>query len=218
MITKIFKIRVKTLPIFGVSVAILLTGTLIIVNMVSLQPGPHPAPLFGEKTLVEDQPTSTVPDFSPLFYEIKEALKATDYYEETRRQSDQYNVTLAIQRFQIANNLPVTGEPSESILAQILLNHETNTTATNYESDGDSTTKITLAVQVNEQSTVWRVQQALASLGYGPLDVDGILGLQTSKAIEQFELDRGLPITGEPSEVLLQEFEEVGVLPILGHN
>ena len=216
MFTKIFKIRVKSLPILGVSVAILLTGTLIIVNMVSLQPGPHPAPLFGEKTLVEDQPTSTVPDFSPLFYEIKEALKATGYYEETRRQSDQYNVTLAIQRFQIANNLPVTGEPSESILAQILLNHETTTSAANYESDGDSSTKIAIAVQVNEQSTVWRVQQALASLGYGPLDVDGILGLQTSKAIEQFELDRGLPITGEPSEVLLQEFEEVGVLPTLG--
>lgn len=39
-------------------------------------------------------------------------------------------------------------------------------------------------------------QQALNKLGYGPLDADGVLGGGTKKAIERFEFDRRLPVTG----------------------
>ena len=40
-------------------------------------------------------------------------------------------------------------------------------------------------------------QRALDKLGYGPLRADGILGSATRQAIERFEKDRRLPVTGE---------------------
>lgn len=44
---------------------------------------------------------------------------------------------------------------------------------------------------------VMKVQQALVLLGYGQLTVDGIMGSGTRSAIESFERDHGLPVTGE---------------------
>lgn len=39
-------------------------------------------------------------------------------------------------------------------------------------------------------------QKALAKLGYGPIVVDGVMGATTRQAIERFERDRKLPVTG----------------------
>jgi peptidoglycan hydrolase-like protein with peptidoglycan-binding domain len=43
------------------------------------------------------------------------------------------------------------------------------------------------------------IQTSLATLGYKPGPADGILGHQTRNAIEAFQRDRGLPVTGEAS-------------------
>nr|WP_246736169.1 peptidoglycan-binding domain-containing protein [Enterovirga sp. DB1703] len=40
------------------------------------------------------------------------------------------------------------------------------------------------------------VQKALAKLGYGPLKADGYLGATTRQALERFERDNKLPVTG----------------------
>lgn len=39
-------------------------------------------------------------------------------------------------------------------------------------------------------------QKALAKLGYGPLETDGKFGSVTRQAIERFERDRNIPVTG----------------------
>lgn len=39
-------------------------------------------------------------------------------------------------------------------------------------------------------------QKALVKLGYGPVGVDGLMGSTTRQAIERFERDRSLPVTG----------------------
>jgi hypothetical protein len=43
------------------------------------------------------------------------------------------------------------------------------------------------------------VQTALSKLNYGPLKSDGIMGAGTKAAIERFERERNLPVTGAPS-------------------
>ncbi|WP_068081378.1 peptidoglycan-binding domain-containing protein [Polycladidibacter stylochi] len=53
------------------------------------------------------------------------------------------------------------------------------------------------------------VQEVLASMGYGPLKVDGIGGPSTQDAIEQFQRDRGLQPTGKVDENLIEELERV---------
>lgn len=40
------------------------------------------------------------------------------------------------------------------------------------------------------------VQKALSKIGYGPLKADGLLGATTKQALERFERDKGLPVTG----------------------
>ena len=51
----------------------------------------------------------------------------------------------------------------------------------------------------SSSETVRNIQTSLATLGYKPGPADGILGHQTRNAIEAFQRDRGLPVTGEAS-------------------
>jgi murein L,D-transpeptidase YcbB/YkuD len=43
---------------------------------------------------------------------------------------------------------------------------------------------------------VSNAQHALTALGYGPLKADGVFGPGTHRAIEAFQKERGLPVTG----------------------
>ncbi len=45
--------------------------------------------------------------------------------------------------------------------------------------------------------SVLAAQKALQKLGYGPIKADGIFGSGTKQAIERFERDRKLPVTGD---------------------
>ncbi|MEP2724270.1 peptidoglycan-binding domain-containing protein, partial [Roseibium sp.] len=60
-----------------------------------------------------------------------------------------------------------------------------------------------------ENPRLARIQQLLSDLGYGPLSTDGVMGDNTSSAIQRFELDRGLPITGELTPAVVERLEMV---------
>ena len=49
------------------------------------------------------------------------------------------------------------------------------------------------------------VQRALAEFGYGQIKPTGTIGPETKAAIEKFERDRRLPVTGQVSERLTRE-------------
>jgi peptidoglycan hydrolase-like protein with peptidoglycan-binding domain len=53
------------------------------------------------------------------------------------------------------------------------------------------------------------VQRALAINGYGQLKATGTLGPETQAAIERFERERKMPVTGQISERLLRELSAV---------
>jgi peptidoglycan hydrolase-like protein with peptidoglycan-binding domain len=57
-----------------------------------------------------------------------------------------------------------------------------------------------------------RVQTALNQAGYGPIAVDGYPGSETADAIRRFELDNGLPITGEVGDRLIARLVAVGAM------
>ena len=50
--------------------------------------------------------------------------------------------------------------------------------------------------ELRPDGRVMSVQKALTKLGYGPLKADGVLGTTTRQALERFERDSKLPITG----------------------
>ena len=99
----------------------------------------------------------------------------------------------AIRAFERDERLPETGKPSETLLRLL---------------------RAPKAPAAPAPQVVTSVQRVLASLGYGPLRVNGALGPETRQAIERFELDRGLPATGFIHERLLHELERVTGAPI----
>ena len=92
----------------------------------------------------------------------------------------------AVRKYQALNGLAVTGAVTRPVLDHIQL-------ARRLDDAG------------NTSIALHRVQSALAKLGYSPGEIDGRLGEQTRVAIRTFEADRSWPITGEVSDMLVQE-------------
>jgi peptidoglycan hydrolase-like protein with peptidoglycan-binding domain len=58
------------------------------------------------------------------------------------------------------------------------------------------------------------VQRALSDFGYGQLAPTGVLGAETKSAIERFERERKLPVTGQISDRLVRELAAVTGRPL----
>lgn len=61
---------------------------------------------------------------------------------------------------------------------------------------------------------VTAVQRALNDYGYGPVKVTGVYGPETVAAIEKFERERKLPVTGQISPRLMKELATVTGRPL----
>ena len=58
-----------------------------------------------------------------------------------------------------------------------------------------------------------RVQTAMNRIGYGPIAVGGAHNEETINAIQRFELDNGLPLSGEPGDDVIDRLIAIGALP-----
>lgn len=65
-----------------------------------------------------------------------------------------------------------------------------------------------------EVNRVAAAQRALAKLGYGAMKVDGVMGSGTKQAIERFERDRRLPVTGDLTPRTARELASASGLPV----
>jgi len=65
------------------------------------------------------------------------------------------------------------------------------------------------AKQAGPNKRVLAVQRALADFGYGQVTPNGVLGPETKAAIERFERERKLPVSGQISERLTHELAAV---------
>lgn len=65
---------------------------------------------------------------------------------------------------------------------------------------------------VGSPSRVMAVQRALTEFGYGQIKPSGVLDPATSAAIERFEREHNLPVTGRLSDRLLS-----GLAALVGH-
>lgn len=94
----------------------------------------------------------------------------------------------AIRKYQALNGLAVTGAVTRPVLDHIQFASRLNDAG-------------------NTSIAVHQVQSELAKLGYSPGEIDGRMGEQTKIAIRTFEADRGWPVTGAVSDMLLQELQ-----------
>lgn len=224
----------------GGALVMALTGTLIIANALGLQSGMHPAPLFATRnidTQPQLQPAETVPvqQMSPLVLDLQLELRNQGLYEGPLDGMNGPATERAIRMAERKLGKLETGEPTEALLAILSLNKSAPTTVPSTTPEPVLGTVPVPRAKPRQQvgtldndfgappvelpvrdARLANIQRLLADLGYGPLAADGVMGENTSIAIRRFELDRGLPLTGEPSPDVIQRLEKVSGQRISG--
>jgi peptidoglycan hydrolase-like protein with peptidoglycan-binding domain len=186
-----------------------------------IPPLPHPSPARGRIRLPE--PPAVIP---PPVVEIQRELARLGLYAGAIDGVPGARTSAAIAAYETAAGRPVTGQPTAELLEamkQPLPERSPRAMAlpdaTAIELDQRQRQRAA-AIAADEKSQVdtemrknFRViQGALNRIGYGPVPVDGSMSEDTVDAIRRFELDNGLPISGEATEELIGRLIAIGAI------
>jgi len=159
--------------------AILCAGAaslIIVVNAIFLQSGVHPAPFFANPTAA---PANRLTALSPI------PLAPNSQSPTPPR---------------VIDMAPARAAPAARTQAA--------TSARRNDPIGDligTSTAPSSTASVGSSARIIAVQRVLSEFGYGQLRSSGTLDEPTSAAIQKFEADRKLPVTGRLSDRLLSE-------------
>jgi len=217
-------------PLDGVAlfVALVAVGT-ILLNALYRQPGPHPAPIFSVKPRpVATEPAEVVPPMprtrpAPMIAKPEAVARSraditTDIQRELSRRGlydgpvdgvTGPKTDAAIRDFETSVKLRVSGEPTEDVLRAI------QRTPLKTEAVPRPTPRPDpIADLIAPTPRVIAVQRALNDFGYGPVTATGVYGTETIAAIQKFERDRKLPVTGQISPRLVRELAALTGRPL----
>lgn len=223
----------------GAATSLLVMGA-IFVNAIWYQPGMHPAPLFATRTLpsteipktsvasnetkkaapVKSKPKQVAANQSgELLREVQTALSVRGYYDGKLDGVYGSRTKKAIEEFQGDHSLDKDGTVSLRLLTQVLLSASSRPrevpvpkpTKVVVQPTKVKTVKLgTTKPEETVDGLVARIQAGLRAYGYDDLVVDGRMGQQTATAIQRFQLDYGMKITGEASDDVLDKLREIG--------
>jgi peptidoglycan hydrolase-like protein with peptidoglycan-binding domain len=182
----------------------------IVVNALFLQSGSHPAPFFAHpaRPLVVSEPARPKPaaqvtrTLADIIADIQLELTRRGFYEGPVDGTYGPKTDAAIREFEQRASLKAGAEPNEALLAAI--NRSTVRVA---PGSGRTAARRNdpIADLIGPSRRIMALQRALSDFGYGQINPTGTLDEQTSAAIEKFERERRLPITGQVSERVLRE-------------
>ena len=167
----------------------------IIANALFLQAGRHPSPMFGSVTAIPAAgPASLLPRPRP----VEAATRSADTSPPEPKPAEPKTVDA------MANLVKSTGAPAAppSKIAR-------PPAATPVFPHNETTANPTAPPR-----RVAAVQRALTEYGYGQLKATGTIGADTQAAIQKFERERKIPVTGQVSDRLVHELTTVIGHPI----
>jgi hypothetical protein len=173
----------------------------IMVNGLYFQHGPHPAPIFAVKPL----PIAAV---RPVDHVA--AVPRPRPIEPEAQKRDLAPIRTHTDGIDNARSRPATSMagPRKDPIAELLATRSAPVAA-------PAQTQAQPAIQAPQRSSaqpsrqVLAVQRALSDFGYGQLKPTGVYDPETRLAIQHFERDHKLPITGEISERVTRELANV---------
>jgi Putative peptidoglycan binding domain len=186
----------------------------IITNALFLQAGPHPAPMFGS---VVAFPATSSATSSPLLPRPRPAdADAAPEPKSTELKS------IEPKLFEPKSVEPKSIEPRS---ADPLANLVRTTTATPMPSPNVTPAPSSNVVrppasipftanQLTGPRRVAAVQRTLTEYGYGQLKPTGTIGADTHAAIQKFEREHRMPVTGQVSDRLVSELSAMIGHPI----
>ena len=171
-------------PLLGgglaLGVAVLVAG-----NALFQQTARHPAPLWGSgdgrmAVASHGAPNETAGDRetierSPLVEKVQNALAEEGYFDGPPSGVLTEPTRDAIRTFEAAQGLEQTGKPSVALLAAV-----------------SSAVEVVSSREPVPDYSVADIQKRLNERGYGPLEVDGLMGPRTRDALADFARAQGL--------------------------
>jgi peptidoglycan hydrolase-like protein with peptidoglycan-binding domain len=221
----------------SIGVLVVLVASLsVVVNALCLQSGPHPAPIFrlGPRPVASGEVVGSVviaprprpPDFGgsgteagvarprvETIMDLQRELERRGFYDGPIDGVDGPKTDGAIRDFVQAAGLKWNGDISDEVLRQIA---RSPTRAPGHPAGSASIAHNDVIgdMIVSSSRRVLAVQRALSDFGFGPVKPTGLFGPDTKAAIEKFERDRKLPVTGQISDRLLRELAAVTGRPL----
>jgi peptidoglycan hydrolase-like protein with peptidoglycan-binding domain len=231
----------------------------ILVNVLLMQKGSHPAPMFKgaaapAKAAVVAEPippavprpraaeatlasaaglapaaTKPAPATGPrtpgeIITDIQRELARRGYYDGPIDGLYGPRTDGAIRDFEQAASFKPSTEPSEALLQSILraqpklARGTTGATASSpprpplpvrpeaaRETPRNDVPRTDVPERPTPNKRLIALQRALADFGYGQIKPSGIVDAETQAAIEKFERERKLPVTGQPSDRVMRE-------------
>ena len=206
----------------------------ILINVLFMQSGPHPAPIFKSAAAaikapgapdtravapmrrVEPIPAPAPPKLalpSPrtpgeIIIDIQRELARRGYYDGAPDGLYGPKTDAAIRDFEHASGLKPSAQPNEALLQAIIRSPSKAAKGVT-----GSTPVLRPSAPPNDQMTepavasprVIALQRALAEFGYGQIRSSGIVDADTQRAIERFEREHKLPVTGQVSDRVVRE-------------
>jgi hypothetical protein len=198
----------------------------IFINALFLQRGPHPAPIFATRPLVVQEtpvalprPRAVVPEAAPATVARSQALIVGDIQRELNRKGFYDGAVdgiwgaktdAAARDFVQASGLKINADASEGLLRAIVTSNakaQSGRTAAPARSDP-------IAELIAPTKQLVAIQRALTDYGYGQIKPTGVYDPETKEAIEKFERDRRLPVTGQISDRLMRELAAMTGRPL----
>lgn len=221
-------------PVDTVAGLIAAGGTVtILVNALFLQSGPHPAPIFANKpppapavssnsltaadtALPRQRPADLVVEPLPparpraqVIADIQRELSKRGFFDGSTDGIYGPKTDAAIRDFEQAAGLRASADVNDALLQAIVRSPVKSKPAPAPARRNDP-----IANLLASDPRVMSVQRALSSYGYGQLKATGVYDPETRAAIEQFERDRRLPVTGRVSDRLTRELTALTGRPL----
>jgi hypothetical protein len=172
----------------AIFVAIVAAG-MIFVNALYRQPGPHPAPIFAIKPRPVAVETTAAVKIAP-----SPRVQAAIAGQKTEAPAPQKLDAMPRARVEpVKVETPPIPKPKPDAIAALIGGQPASTSA----------------ATPTPPSKVVLVQRALNDFGYGPVKSSGSVGPDTTAAIQKFERERKLPVTGQISPRFLRELATV---------
>ena len=169
----------------------------IIANALFLQAGRHPSPMFGSVVVMPPAAPAAVKSV---------AASAPGRTAARRRRARSANRKPSSSRVPMPKKPPSQGSPMPwPICGQVDQRAAVRAVPTSLRPPAPIPISPQRGAQAAGARRVAAVQRALTEYGYGQLKPTGTVGSDTQAAIQKFERDRNMPVTGQMSDRLVRE-------------
>jgi len=194
----------------------------IISNALFLQKGPHPAPIFATRSLLQREaalhprlqaaqstPAPETGNQAKLIANIQRELARKGFYDGPADGIWGAKTDAAVGDFIHTAGLKTNPEASDGLLRAITASNLKPNVAVASNAAPDPIAKL-----IAPSKRVTAVQRALADFGYGQIKLTGVFDPDTRAAIEKFERDHRLPVTGQISDRFVRELAAMTGRPL----